>query len=77
MKPTYTIKNWIITDINGLRLIGESSRYEGYTGKDFIRTSRIIGKRNNTIETKNSIYELGEVARDYDKTEMLKGIPEL
>jgi hypothetical protein len=76
-KPTYTITDWAIIEMGGTRLFGYSNRYEGKTEKNFIRTSPIIGRRGDAVETVNSIYVLGEAAEGYSEIEMLKEIVEL
>ena len=72
MKPTYKIEGWGILDN---RLIGYVQRYEGNSSKNHAYTSTIIGYHDNMVETKNSIYELGAVAKGYDREELLKRVP--
>lgn len=79
MKPTYKIDNWFI-DGNDQKmfLFGYVQRYEGNSTKNHIRTSYIVGRHGDVhIETKNSLYELGEPAEGYFKEEILNRITEL
>lgn len=79
MKPTYKIDNWFIDGYDQkFFLYGYVQRYEGNSPKNHIRTSYIVGRHDDVyIETKNSLYELGTVAVEHDKQEMLKEIKEI
>ena len=73
MKPEYTLDDWVVfTTGSGKRLIGISSQYG-----DYVRTSPILGRHGNKIETRNSIYTLLTCGTLDVKEDMLKDIKEL
>jgi hypothetical protein len=77
MKPEYDIDSWIIIGTTEKFLMGIVHRYEESDYRNTIRSSHILGRRGNKVETKNSIYNLLECSIPSDAKEMLDEIEEL
>lgn len=77
MKPKFKIDSWFtVSNDDTSYLLGIT---ELCSADDITRTTYIVGydENTNSIETKNSIYILGEVAAGCTKEEMLADIPRL
>ena len=79
MKPEYNLDCWSVVGMpEDQRLIGIFNRYDNKDSyRNTVRTSKILGRRGNAIETKNSIYNLLECSIPESKEDMLKYIKEL
>lgn len=75
-KQTAHLENWALVshdspytapELRVLRLIGQVSGHPRFHDGDVITTSRIVVGDANGIETRNTVYTLGEPAAEYEK----------
>lgn len=75
-KPLYRLEEWAIRTPGGLVLLtGKVYDRKGIEDGTEIVTSRVIGSRGRIVETKNSLYELGEIEKEYADWCEAGGVP--
>ncbi len=74
-KPLVRIENWAVVrtmippsyqDLRpGTRLIGNATGHLGAAGGTLIYTSTVVSVNEGLIETRNTLYQLGEASNEY------------
>lgn len=72
-KPTVQLENWYLI---GGRLYGNVHHHPRFEDGTLVQTSSVVSepgdepaKKNDTLETRNTFYVLGEPGKQHDKAE--------